>query len=535
MTTQITGWSWGDGSRDAAGHRNYDLHVVVQGSRLDGAANVMQTPGLPLPYSQWYVADDIDLWAWCKWEMEIKPRLPAEPNTVFDVTMHFTTKPPTAFCRTQQVEDPLLEPPKVSGDSTNYTEEAAVDYYGQPIVTSSWENITGAVCEVEKSRATVVVEMPFATANRALVDALLNTVNESPMWGYPARSVKFSKRSYKKMYQGSCLPYFVYTFTFEIRTSIDPDTGLTVSDWDKTVPDVGTKVLRGQFDSNGNWILINNADGTPPDRYNPADFIAYQDRHGNPAKVNLNLGLPANVVIGAGSDEVQSIEYDQPPSAGTFRIAWDGNAEENTLSWAATADDAQAELETIPGLEGNVSVGGGPLPTSRLIVTFNNDLANAQQPLFTLFASDLTFDVSPQLANLEDYGQVLSFNEPFPSEGLFALQYGGVQLPGGEALPYNATAGDVTTYLNLFGGTWLDIVTGGPLPESPISITYNEPGDQLLTVTDSTCTAPANVVTITEVNQGSSPTAASGPGMLNFKYYGQSNLLLLGIPVNIDL
>src|SRR5438445_110694 len=114
MTTRILPghrtWSM---ERDSEGHRNYKITYRTECDSLDGPAKALLTPGLPVPGSVWAVDNDIDLWAFCQFEAEVKPVIEGEPNEYFDVTFTFSTKP-LRRCADQHFENPLLEPQIIS-------------------------------------------------------------------------------------------------------------------------------------------------------------------------------------------------------------------------------------------------------------------------------------------------------------------------------------------------------------------------------------------------------------------------------------
>ena len=139
MSFRVIGPHRWSGSRDAEGYREWTLqsHVVTTDPN-DGPALAMQTPGLPIPGSIWNFGNDIDVWAWCRWDCTVEPYLEGEPNLDFMVTNRFSTKPPgvgggagaggrggggaggspsdnkRSGCRDFQFEDPLTEPDRKS-------------------------------------------------------------------------------------------------------------------------------------------------------------------------------------------------------------------------------------------------------------------------------------------------------------------------------------------------------------------------------------------------------------------------------------
>jgi hypothetical protein len=281
--------------RDDIGHRDYKIKfLVLSTTGLDGPAAVLQTPGLPLPYSWWIIGGDQDLWAWCKWNAEVQKapgQEDADPITHWDVILDFTTKPPKEYCREVQVEDPLLEPIAVSGSFVKYTEQATMDRFGLPIVNSAFEQIRGPIVEFDKNRATVHIEYNVPQLLAEIVAPLINAVNGSTMWGLPPRTIKLSSWSWDRKYWGQCFVYYRWKFDFDIRF----DT------FDRNVLDEGTKVLNGHWGADGHYHL-DNIGGFSPNPFNPQHFKRFQDRAGNVSRVILNgQGLPAGEITGTGT------------------------------------------------------------------------------------------------------------------------------------------------------------------------------------------------------------------------------------------
>jgi len=279
-------------NRDDEGHRQYKIKFrVISDDGRDLPAAVLQTPGLPLPYSWWIIDRDVDLWAWCKWDAEVDPSQgnpEGEPVRSWDVGLTFTTKPPKQYCREVQVEDPLLEPTKVSGKSVKYTEQTNYDRFGQPIHNSAFEMIRGPQVEFDKNRHQVRIEFNVPQLRADLVGPLIDCVNGDPMWGLPPRCIKLSDWNWERKYWGQCFAYFTWIFDFDVR----------LDTFDRNILDEGTKVLNGHWGADGNWHL-DDINGKPPNPFDAGHFKRFQDRAGNTARVVLNgRGTPAGVHVG---------------------------------------------------------------------------------------------------------------------------------------------------------------------------------------------------------------------------------------------
>jgi len=288
-------WS---GSRDDEGHREYKITHIVDCERADGPANAMQCPGLPVPGSPWVFGDDTDVWAWCRTTTSVTPfTADGAPNNHFEVTQTFSTKPPERDkqrCADQKIEDPLLEPPVISGSFVKFMEEATHDRFGSLLLTSSYEQIRGTQVEFDNNRPTIKISMNVSSLGLSLLSSLVDTVNGHVLWGLPPRTVKLSNVSWERKFHGQCYLYYTIGLEFDINFRT----------FDRLLLDEGTKVLNGHWDEGTTeWVtdVVGDADPddpTPnPNPDNPTHFIRATDRNGEPMRVILNgRGVPFNPV-----------------------------------------------------------------------------------------------------------------------------------------------------------------------------------------------------------------------------------------------
>lgn len=303
--------------------RTYKVTWQVQSSELDGPANVLQTPGIPVPGTMWNYLNDIDIWAWCRPEASVRRHRgdgSQDPIQLWEVEQTFSTRrasreqaernrPPS-----EQVQNPLAEPPRVSGRSYGQSEEVAHDRDGRRIRTSAREPIRGPMVEFDMTRDQVVIERNVAALNLDFCRSMVNTVNASTLWGSPARQVRLSEFTWSYQYYGNAFRYFVHRFVFDIYKRWDPTQSAFISGWDRRIPDEGTLVLRGQWEENRNLATFGTyriAAGLSIDNAGPGDIIAFRDRHSNPTTVLLDgFGRPWDingVTTGTASDDQQGI------------------------------------------------------------------------------------------------------------------------------------------------------------------------------------------------------------------------------------
>lgn len=315
MATRLLGLLDWSGDADDEGHRTYTVSFKVESDSLvDGPNTVRLTPGAPLPGDIYAFGDDADLWAFCtpKWSAKAHDIKEGERVRIWILERTFSTKLPAGGpgqrgrCNENDIEDPLLEPPKISGSTNNKTEEITTDRFVAAVTTSSHEQMRGPQLEFDMPTDNISVEMNVASSfTIALAYAMRNHVNYAPLWGLGARCVRLAGVSFDVKYYGLCYKY--YTLKLEFETN--PNT------FDRDVLDEGTKVLNGHWGSvgsgtgtgtgtflnNNTWVL-DDINGESPDPNNPSHFIRAVDRVGNPMKIVLNgHGLPAEVKVSAGS------------------------------------------------------------------------------------------------------------------------------------------------------------------------------------------------------------------------------------------
>lgn len=314
-----------EGTRDSEGHREYKVEHLVIGAYGDGPALALQASGLPAFGSTWSFFNDLDIWAWCRWgPTSVKPyaKSGGEKHRFWLVQQTFSTNPAgsnggkgggsgkpdgnTKSCKEIQVEDPLLEPQKVSGSFTKYQEEAARDRFNRPIRNSAFEMIRGPKVEFDKGRGTVTIEQNVAMLQLSLIGYMTDTVNDAGLWGLPRRCVKLSSVSWDKKYYGSCYAYYTRKFDFECAMIRDPDTGAISSGFDRILEDEGTKCIKGRWDTVAASPTYGQYIREPTALYeNPADFIRFKDFNGENSTVILDgFGSPYDATgLTPGTDD----------------------------------------------------------------------------------------------------------------------------------------------------------------------------------------------------------------------------------------
>lgn len=289
--------SWG-GSRDGEGHREYKIRWLVRGLPTDGPYNALNAAGLPLPGVPWSFDGDSDPWAFCLPDatVSICQEREGDPNQYWIVEQTFSTRP-IQNCADESITDPLLQPPAISGGFNSFTEEATTDRHGNPTTNSAFEQLRGPQNEWDANRPTVKIQQNVADLQLDLLAMMVDTVNDAPLWGFPARCIKLRPVPWEEKYYGTCSKYFSRTLEFEVVNQLDYTRGDPVrKTWDRDVLDEGTKVIRGHWDTQrssptyGQYIIDPDEDGPFGllDPNNPKNFIRFKDFKGENTKVILN-------------------------------------------------------------------------------------------------------------------------------------------------------------------------------------------------------------------------------------------------------
>jgi len=180
--------------------------------------------------------------------------------------------------------------------------------------------------------------------------------------------------------------------------------------------------------------------------------------------------------LGAGTDEVQTVEIDDDVSGGTFLLNF-GGYNTNAIAYNAANTVVEAELEALNSVgSGNVAVTGS---SPKWTVTFQGDLAATDVALMTGDGSLLTGGVLTDVGITETVKGVTGVNEVQSitkdgtvSGGTFTVSFGGDTTP---AIAYDATAGEIELNLETLDSIPQGecTVAGGPISTDPVTLTFS--------------------------------------------------------------
>lgn len=338
-------------SVDADGYRTFEATWPVELAPGEGIYAALLCPELPAIGDTWSWGTDADPWSWRRPEAKVTPCEGDGPSRFADVALTWSNKPyERKKCAEQQIEDPLLEPQKISGSSVRYTQEADRDRFGRPIVNSSWEPLRGEQVTFDRNRGQVKIQQNVPVLQAALCYGMVDHVNDRPLWGMPRRCVKLSEFTWERLFYGRCYVYYRRNFTFDVD-------GAT---FDRDLHDVGSRVLNGHWHPTTKAWVLDNVNGAPPNRFDPTHFIACKDfKEELVDKVPLNgRGLPAQVVV-TDSDRYLSaptgiFNSGNPLSNGSYWVPLTGSLTPSV--WDADTHYERGRLVTVTGVAGTVYV-----------------------------------------------------------------------------------------------------------------------------------------------------------------------------------
>lgn len=248
-------------SRSEEGHREYKLSMLVKMTDpADGPWSVLNSAGLPAIGASWTYGNDNDPWAFCTPNVSAKMVIEDEPNILWMTEHTFSTRP-LRRCQDNSIDNPLAEPPDISGSYLRYVKKLEKDRNSKAILSSSHEQITGL--ERDASRLTIVIGRNMLNLDLPTLHTMVDTLNDSAVWGLDSRKIKLGAPRFERRLYGTCSFYINLTTEFEIRPE-----GWDIDD----VADTGYKKFH-----------VGVLADTPENRANPKNYILAKDYiGGNP-------------------------------------------------------------------------------------------------------------------------------------------------------------------------------------------------------------------------------------------------------------
>ena len=238
--------------RDDFGYRTYKVRWMVQAAKTDSPATVMSASGLPRIGDSFNISgfSGYDQWAWCRPEMTVRIANTPEGDPVQHYIVENTFSNKIRWrCSDLSYGNPLLEPMKISGTFGREQKQMPYDKDGNYLVYSSGIPITGTAMTRDFAKPIVRIQQNVSSLGLSTFSAMINTLNDRPLWGLPARFIKLTNAPWERRIMGMCGYYYTRTFEFEIDNYTFDHNGTKIG-WDREIRDMTTMVLRGQWHTN---------------------------------------------------------------------------------------------------------------------------------------------------------------------------------------------------------------------------------------------------------------------------------------------
>ena len=256
--TVIDVHSW-TASRGKDANRTYSVTWLVEATaQFDGPGRGLGAAGLPPIGSPWVYGNSTDTWATCRWTTKCRPHNNQQgTNGNFWLVDQVFTNKSEKREKTAPTDNPLNEPPTISGGYNQISQTKQVDKDNNWITNSAFEPFTGDVLQRIIAQPTVTIGMNVATLPLSFIATSINRLNSTPMWGFAARQVRLVDAPWSREYvmtnNGTTAVAFVYykvTYTFECN----------FDGWDVPLLDEGLKVLKEGGDSTNPLHFIRATD-----------------------------------------------------------------------------------------------------------------------------------------------------------------------------------------------------------------------------------------------------------------------------------
>lgn len=219
---------------DEEGYRKYTARwQVLTTSPYDGPAVVINAAGLPAVGTYWAFGNDFDPWSFCTPECTVAAVYDDERCAHWLVEQVFTNKPGKNR-QDSPIENPLDQPPDISGSFLKYQKEAYQDRYGDLLLNSSRELMRGNQVEKDANFPTISIKINQAAIGLATYAAMIDGVNDAAMWGLPPRTIKLDNVGWaRRVFAWACSYYYTINYEFKID----------VNTFDRFLVDKGSRVL----------------------------------------------------------------------------------------------------------------------------------------------------------------------------------------------------------------------------------------------------------------------------------------------------
>lgn len=245
------------GGIDSSFNRTYTATLQVIADKGDGPLTVLNAPGIPRWGSYYQYGNEFDLWSFSRdYKPTPKEHIKYDPGdgggtremVKWHVQVTYTTSPAQRSSNDSR-QNPLFEPPKISGSFLGGTKEAIRNKDGALIVNTAGE-IYDPSPTVADDIDTLLIS--FNTAYISLLQRAnaRGKVNSASIWGLDERMALLYRWDYEILYAGS-MPFVSHRFEFHINYTQTPSTNVCLGSsyagnrgWYTVLPNQGLAPLK---------------------------------------------------------------------------------------------------------------------------------------------------------------------------------------------------------------------------------------------------------------------------------------------------
>lgn len=205
------------GKFDLDGQREYtSVYRVLTNSRSDGPITVIGAPGIPAFGSTYSAGNDFDTRAVVVSFGPVDLESEKDSLKQWLCTVNYSTQL-VKKCEDFDIDNPLAEPPIISGDFIQGEVLLTKDSAGNDIKNSAEDYYDGLTKEV--ARPSLEIQKNFAYVDLDFLRQYINTTNSGTFFGVAANYWRFTRCRWQRVFRGTCQPYYQVQYGFDL----DPD------------------------------------------------------------------------------------------------------------------------------------------------------------------------------------------------------------------------------------------------------------------------------------------------------------------------
>ena len=244
-----------DGGVNSEFDRQYTIKYQVITGIADGPRTALQAPGIPQWGSFYRYNNEVDLWSFAQ---QYTPRVvetdmrynfgSGEVKALkWEIDVSYSTRATNRQTQPQR-DNPLEEPPKISGSYLSSSRPAYDDKNGAKILNTAGEPYLPAPT-VPSDIDTLLISYNTAVISLPQRADYIGSVNSVNIWGLEPRQARLVRWGYTVAYAGS-MPYIQHKFEFNISFQRTPTSNICIGNtyagkkgWYTILPNEGLSAL----------------------------------------------------------------------------------------------------------------------------------------------------------------------------------------------------------------------------------------------------------------------------------------------------